>query len=58
MAKRILTYGDYNVAECSECHCVFAFDSVDAVKDTTGEKTIVTCPQCGVECSPKSEKRK
>ena len=47
MAKRIIQNGKYNVAECPECNCIFAFDSTDLEDNGT-----VMCPQCDTEIVP------
>ena len=39
---RILKYGDYNSATCSDCNCEFAFDLEDVHDDDK-----VRCPCCG-----------
>ena len=55
MSKRIIEYGKYNKIECPEssngCGCVFAFDKEDIITKEDGTK-VVTCPQCGTECTP------
>ena len=47
MAKRIIVNGKYNLIECSDCGCQFAFDNVDIEADGT-----VTCPQCDTANTP------
>jgi hypothetical protein len=54
MSKRIITNGKYNVVKCPEntgCGCEFSFDKEDIITNTAGAK-VVTCPQCGAECTP------
>ena len=55
MSKRIITNGKYNVVTCPEstgCGCEFAFDKEDIITKEDGTTKVVTCPQCGAECTP------